>query len=167
MGRAQAAAQDESRPAGGLGGKLQAPPGGTVERIRLPNHGGQISAAQALLHGPENIDLAARADQDQAPGIEPESRQAGRIEIAPARGPQHRAARAGSQQTGQEGQAKPGRGAVVPFRPLALDLVQTGQRQAAARQVPVERRDPERQNPPFPRGARAGLKGPDLGPQAV
>ena len=49
---------------------LQAAPGGAVEGFDLTDHGQQVRAAQALLHGPEHLGRAAGAYQKQAPGIE-------------------------------------------------------------------------------------------------
>ncbi len=163
-GRAQGAAQGKGGDATRLGGELQAPAGAAFERLDLADDGAEPGATQGLLHGPEDLGPApgpaTGPDQDQTPGIEAEGDQPRRVEVAPAAYPKHRALRPwrGAEKACEQGQAETGGGAIVPFRPAALDLVQATERQAAARQMGVERGQPERCGPPErrdPGGMRA------------
>ena len=170
-GRAQGAAQGKDGDATRLGGELKAPAGAPLERLDLADDGGEPGTAQGLLHGPEDLRPAAGLDQDQTPGIEAEGGEARGVEVTPAAHPEHRAPglrcarrpfRKGAEEAREEGEAEAGGGAVVPLRPAALDLVQATERQAAARQMGVERGRPERRGPvPRPGASRAALQGAD------
>jgi len=72
------------------GGELQPPAGGEVQPVDLAHHPGQSRGAQRFLHGPEQLRRARRGEQDHGRGIEAETRQPRRIEIAfPEGGPEH------------------------------------------------------------------------------
>ena len=168
MGTAQAdelALQHEAGQPGGLGRELQAPPGCPVERADLAEQGGEGAGAQALLQSPEPGRLVAGAGQDQPAGVESGGGQRRGIEVEPRRDPEDRPGPR-RQDPRQQGQGEAERRAVVPLRPLAFDLVQPGQRQAAARQMGIERRRAQRQHRPPPGSAdRPSLQSPHPGAQ--
>ncbi len=163
--------QGKSRHATRFGGQLQTAPGEAIEPLDLPHHGRKTVAAQPLLHRPEQIGFAFRAHHDEAPGIEPQSNQRRGIEIAPARYPENVLGKniAGSRSSlakpRQEREAEAKRHTVVPFRALALDLVQSAERQTAAGQSLIQGRQPQRQHRPPPGASAARLDPADPGAQ--
>lgn len=163
------AAQQETGQARGLGGELQAAGRGAVEFRHLADRGGQPPRAQGFLQRPEHLAVVARPHQDQPPRIEAEAGQPRCIEIARRRCPKDRPNRSVRQrraQPGEQRQAEAAGRAVVPFGPLAVDLVQPGERQAAARQMLVQRRLSQGQDPQRPRPG-AAFENADAGAQGL
>lgn len=151
------AAQHQRHAAGLLGGELQAPAGGEVHVLHFAHHGGQDSGPQSFLHGGEQVLVAARLGDDQMLGAKPHGGEAGAVQLASARAPQHGRGWASGPQPANKGCGEAGDGgetAQARFR--ARDLMERATRQTALGPERIEGRDSERQR---------GLAG--LGPEAL
>ncbi len=58
----------------------------------FPYHCHQGGVSESFLHGPEDIGVVARADDDQTSGVEAESGESRPMKIAPTPAPRHHAA---------------------------------------------------------------------------
>lgn len=138
--------QHKGGEAGLLGGELQPTARHHRQAADLADHGGDAprnitGRVQPLLHRPQDVVVARRADQHETAGIEPPGGEARPVKIAPPEAPQHGA---GAQPPDDPGGKPGGDRGILLVGAGAEDLVQRAQCQSAARQGAVERRDPER-----------------------
>lgn len=122
--------------------QLQAPALREIERRQFRHHGDEAGAAQRFLHRPEHIVIALHTEMQQLVGIKAPFRQGAGIKIAPPCDPQSAAAAAADVMLPATDQVCDGSGGKTRFlqiRSVARKLMQGTQRQAAARQMPVDR----------------------------
>jgi len=146
---AGAAMQHETGDAGAFRRKLQPTAGRERQGLDLTDHGGQGAAAQPLFHRPQEVAFIPRPQQHQPPGIEPDQRQAGRVEIGTLQAPQHRPAPARlfpARQPRQDAGEECHRRAILIGTAGAFDLMQGSQRQALPGQGSIDRRLPKGQH---------------------
>src|SRR5580700_11516792 len=135
--------QHKGGDAGALGGELQPAAGDHRQPPDLADHGGKAGGAQPLLHRPQELVVAFGADQHQAGGIEPVREEPRPVQIRPRQAPQHRT----STKAGEDAGDKAGSGgAILLIAALPKDLVHGAEREAAARQGAVDRREAKGQH---------------------
>ncbi len=148
-----------------LGGELEAAGGGHAGAADLADDRGQAAMPQPLLHHRQRILVAAAFGVDDAAGREASLRESRGEQVAPADHPQHLPVRiqgAGSDSGREQGRRR----IVVEAGAASRQLVERGDRQAAARQPLIHLIDPEGQGFSRPRAAR-GFDGPDFGAQIL
>jgi len=146
------APQQKGGDAGAFRGELQPAARHCRKRPDLADHGEDAGSAQPLFHRPQDLRIARRPDQHDAPGIEPVRSKSWPVKIRASKAPQHQApshsgGRAGVEPP-EDGRGKGGGERAIFFiAACSKDFVQGASREAAARQYPVDRRDAERQDP--------------------
>ena len=155
LGDRPPAPQRKGRHARGLGRQLQTAGCGQAEACHLTDNGGKAFLAQALFHSGQHVALMKGLGVDDTIGVQARIHETGSEQVAPAEAPENRALQARGDAGGEEG----GRASELGGMPGLDDLVQRPAREAAARQMIIDRCDAEGQRPA---GARADLKALDL-----
>ncbi len=110
----------------------------------LAHHRRQARAAQPLFHRPQQISIARGLGQQKPRRIKTVRNKAGAVKIRPRQAPQDRGGGCRDKPGDQAGGKSGGERAILLIAAGAKNFVQGAARQTAARQDPVDRRDPER-----------------------
>lgn len=127
-----------------LGRQLQPAGRGEPGALGLADHRAQSAVAQSLLHDGEHVGIVMRLGIDHPPRRQPDLRQPGGEQVAPAYHPQHRTPGA----RGDSGKEQRGGGIVAHVGRRPGDLVQRIESQSPGHQLCIDRADPERQSLP-------------------